>query len=349
MRREYDLKLAEVEARLRAVAPATTPHADMGQIIAAISATVTPILTAMVQASSDSRRDSQAMLATLLSRPAVPPEVASAMDRLATAALAPRDDGSAAAKLTASMGEAIGSMSNTMLNVLHTVSEMNTPTEPAEPGWVKAVREVVRGLASMMQVQATAAQAAVASHGAQRASPPAVRQPALPAGPAPAVAPTSPPAARQRRAALDVILDGVTRQAPAAQVATAFVNALKRGDPSVVQALAAHDGDVEALARVRLGPWVAADADKRLPYLKAVMDALDAKARAAGLVDDAVGDAPPVAAAPAAPVAVPSPQAGAAMATQPPQAAPPLDEVDDATSSDDDDAESSDDDAGTPV
>ena len=317
MRRDYDLKLQAVEARAVQAAQAATqrpatPPTDIGTIITTAVAAVSPIVTAMMNASAEARREQSAMLTTILARPAVPPEVKDAMDKLAQAALAPRDDSGAGAKLTANMAEAMGSMTNTMLSVLHTASEFQSPGEPAEPGWVKAVREVVRGFAAMMNAQAQAAQAAAGVP--QRRVATQVVMPQLPASQAPAPV-AKPPSRKQRSNALSVIVNGIQNNAAPATVATAFVNALKRGDPSVVEALKQHNGDVEALARAKLGPWVATDTATRLPYLKSVMEALDAKAKAAGLL--AEDDVPPA-------VETQAPQAAQAPPSATQAAPPPL-------------------------
>lgn len=259
-----------------------------------------PILVGMMQqsreAAAEAARRQDALFTAILSKPAQPaldPMVQGLLDRTAkmaeSAIEAARNRPDASGAMVSQMSEAMASMANVTMQLVHTAAEMGVGSGPApEPPWVKAVREGAKVVTAMMQTQAQMAMA-----NAKRGTMPPPQAPRLPAAPPPqangaapqAAGPSAPtPAGPQQpqQAPIDRIEAAIRKHAPVEKVTLAILNNVNH--PSIMQAFMAAEGNIENLFRMRLGAWL--DDPANQPYMTALMQEITRVGAERGLVSD---------------------------------------------------------------
>jgi len=237
----------------------------------------------------------------MLQRPQIDPAMKELLDR----ATAPKPDAGGA--MMSQMAEAMASMTNVTMQLVHTAAEMGVgQSGPApEPPWVKAVREGAKVIMAMMASQAEQAKAnaQAARFGAQHppALPPAQApaQPPAPAAPqqagaqtvaagsppaagAPVPPPAGPPPVEDTRTAIEKIEGAIRKRAPVERVALAIINNVQ--DASIIAAFTEAEGNIETLFRNRLGIWV--DNEDNGKYVAALIEAVNKLAQERGLISN---------------------------------------------------------------
>lgn len=310
----FTAELREMRA-VQAAAPAK-PGMNVAELITSLTPIIVPLIQGIQAGQQESQKRMEALLTAMTQRPTTDPMVQQLLDKLTTLATQPQ----AGAEIVASMAQGMGAVTQSLMQVVHTAAEMSSgqPQQAGEPGWVKAIREGVKAVVAMAQMQQSQAQQLMATGG----------HAPLPAGPAAARLPPTggtngarrPPAAPQP--ALQRIERAIQGHQDPAQVAAAFVGAVKQNEPSIVQALQSVGGDIDELFKQRLGAWAISD-PKNMAYVERLGEEMEKVGKKAGLLDEAdegedgegedeapveVEAAPPPAPAPA-PAAKPKPTA----------------------------------------
>lgn len=262
-----------------------------------------PLLLGFLQQSAQAREDAakrqEAILMAMLNRPAIDPAMQAILDKLST----PKQDGGGA--MLSQMSEAMASMTNVTMQLVHTAAEMGLgQSGPApEPPWVKAVREGAKVVMAMMaanaeQAKAAAAQARWGANGAPPqlpahhqpppavTAPPVTQPPPAATAPAPGAAPAPEAPPQEKRPAIEVIEGAIRKKAPIEKIALAIINNVQ--DPSIIEAFMQADGNIETLMRNRLGDWLN-DAENA-KYVEALVAAVNKLAQERGLTGDDGGD-----------------------------------------------------------
>jgi hypothetical protein len=278
----------EMRREMGALRPAHVAPSPVEGIVAALTPILPQVLGVIQQGRAEAQAREERLLA-LLTTPRGPDPAVAAMAARLDALLAAKDNGNG--PMVSQMAEAMGTMTSSMMQVVHTAAEMASMQGPApsEPTWIKALREGAKAVLGMMQVQAAMAN--------QRRLPAAVAVPAAPPPPAvqPGVLPPGQPAApaEANGAPPDVIgrIEAAIRKGvPVDRVAEAFFQALSNDAlrPQIDAALAPHNGDYEGLLKARLGlPWLMQPAN--LAYVNALKIAFEQKAEEMGFVREEEG------------------------------------------------------------
>jgi len=182
IRRESDAKLKALENTITHAQPKT----DIAQIIAVITAAATPIVTAILQSNSETRKEmeraraeqtqqTQALLNQLLTRPMVDPTVLAILDK---------KNSEPPNQMLHQVTESMGNVMQVAMDALRTAAELQGGNQPEESGTVKTLREISKMVGSLTAgFQASAIQ----QRATQQPRPPPVQRPALPQPPAPQV------------------------------------------------------------------------------------------------------------------------------------------------------------------
>jgi hypothetical protein len=311
IRRENDTRMHELEMSVKAAA--ATPKTNTAETIAAVLAAAAPIIQQMLQGQNELRlamlkqqeenaRQMQAqqqaaqlqqqqMLQLMLSRPSVDPAVEKAFDRLQSVLEKSRSESVPQGQMLHSMAEAMGVMTDVTMNLVQTAAELNLGGGRDEHPALKAVKQGVKAISSLMEgyqqsVVQKNQQFAPQQQQQQLAAPQHVVQYQQQAQqPVPQAAqPQQPPVPQSPKQsdALDLLEAAIRAKQEPAVVAKMFIDSL--GDPVVQKALDEVDGEVNELVARRIGGWAMADASN-VVYLKALMDEVNKQGEAAGVFE----------------------------------------------------------------
>lgn len=156
---------------------------------------------------------------------------------------------SATVRVVAQMAEATGSVVNMMVGALHSLKEMEQPSED-DPSWVKVTREIIGGIAAMEAAKAQAGAAAAPT-------PPYVTVEKL-NGTASPPQPAPPQHAQEPLTALHVLIQAITERRDPTSVANFFIDNVN--DPSIAAPLKKANGHIIAAFQPYLAQWLQADA-----------------------------------------------------------------------------------------
>lgn len=267
-----------------------TPKADTGMKDMVVA--LAPLLMGFMQQAAQQREEAakrqEQLMMMMIQRPAIDPAMQQLLDR----ATAPKPDAGGA--MMSQMAEAMASMTNVTMQLVHTAAEMGVgQSGPApEPPWVKAVREGAKVVMAMMASQAEQAKAAAAQARYQGqpqlpptpppASPPqAAPAAAVTAQPPVAVAAQPPPAVPQdTRTPIEKIEAAIRAKAPIDRISLAIINNVQ--EASIIAAFTEAEGNIEQMFRNRLGNWLD-DADNG-KYVENLIDAVNKLAQERGLI-----------------------------------------------------------------
>lgn len=298
LRRESDAKFAALEAKLsRPVEHARTT--DFGGIIAAIGGMITPIVTAMMHSSGETKlqmlkiqqeqaAQHQALLSKLMERPGVDPQVKEAQDRLFSVLEKQMTTEGPNVKMLSSVTEAMGSVMGLYGDAIKTLTDLQGGEK--EPVGMLVVKELVKGINAV-------AQGVTASASGRRIP----QQRALPNGGRPAPAqvqaqpgfagapPVAAPATNGNPQVVDEIEAAIRKLTIPTQVARMFVEALN--DPYLNAELDKYGRDPLKLFQARLGKW-AGEHQTHMQYVQVLAAELDRALRAANIQFDPDPPAP---------------------------------------------------------
>jgi len=276
----------------------------MKDMVVALAPLVVGFIQQAGQAREDAAKRQEQMMMLMLNRPQIDPAMQQLLDR----ATAPKPD--AGGQMMSQMAEAMASMTNVTMQLVHTAAEMGVgQSGPApEPPWIKAVREGAKVVMAMMASQAEQAKAQAASlrYGGhpppQQALPPHAAPAAPQAAPVAAAPPpptgngaaasppaeVTPPPEPDTRTPIEKIEGAIRKKAPVDRIALAIINNVQ--DPSIVAAFMEAKGNIETMFHNKLGPWLT-DADNA-KYVENLIEAVNKLAQERGLIgnDDDEGE-----------------------------------------------------------
>lgn len=292
MQQSHTVQMQALEAkidRLATAAPAKSPV----ESLTAIASTLMPLVQAMIQSNAETRalmlkaqQDNQTQLQALMlksmERPPIDPAVTQMMDRFQAQLEKLRESDPAQHSAISSMADAFGGMTSMMMNVLNQAVDSGILGGKGESTGMMVVKEIAKAIESFGRASAGA--------GARRTifRPPA--PPALPPRPAPA--PTPAPMNGSTNGAsgfagvsapaspLDAIERRIRAEEDPETVAADFIAAMSH---AAVQAEITQAGGITELFQNRLGDW----ANDHVEYAQALLAAVEAHARAAGIIVDA--------------------------------------------------------------
>jgi hypothetical protein len=298
MRDEQELRLREMASKMELALAQTREHRAPEKPAfdpAALLTSAAPILAAFIQSQNttremmarqqqESQQQFQQLMASLMNRPAVDPQVQAIYEKMAK-----RDDGDAGARMMHTMMESMSTMQANYVDMISTLADFGLGGQRGEeePVAMKAIRQAVKAMSSMMTgVQQSAAVK----------QPPGQQAQQLPPGqPAPQHAPQAQQAPQQATVhpfprvaegsapqpkVIDRIEALIRAKAPTSEVVDAIFQNLM--DPSVQQAFEEANGEFEEWLGRRLGDWVT---EENSAYLRDVIDAVHAKAEELGFAD----------------------------------------------------------------
>ena len=338
--REEALKRAELEQRMRTEterarteaaahargleekinlllnAPKREDGMKLGEIIAALGVTLTPLITAMMQNSAASREASQRqqteaanahnlLIQQMLQKPnGLPPEVTMLFEMQ-------KNQSVGNAEMMTRIVDAMGAVSKTSVSMIEAVADMNFGGQPENP-MISMVREGVKAVSMLangaktgakqqiqaqqaqltpqqqlqqqqinQQVQAQRQQAQNQNQPGSHAQP-VQPQPQNGAAGATAVGPQTPNGLTEpaRNSVEELIRMIRNRYEPVEKVAQYFIEATKT--PEMKQALDDNDGDINELIGDKLGDWPT-ESTQNLAYLNSLAEAVERLGTAAGI------------------------------------------------------------------
>jgi len=306
LRREQMYELKALEAKFTSAAANPTKQPNVAETIAAVLAAAAPIITQMFHGQNEMKLQmlrqqeqaslqNQAMVTALMARPSIDPAMEKALDRMSNMLEKSRAETVPANQMIHNMAEAMGMMTQTTMDLVHTAAEMNLGGGGKEdhPA-LKAIRQGVRAVTSLVEgyQQALTPKNPQPTLVPQQASmlqqvpqPPMVnavpnQYTAVSKTPQPlAAVPTASP--KQNGDVLTRLEEMIrAKQSPAA-VAEQFISSLS--DPVMQTALSAVDGDITELVAQRLGDWVD---NSNAAYLGDVLKEVNARGIKLGIFEE---------------------------------------------------------------
>lgn len=313
LRNEFEAKQRELEGQIKLAAQAAqaAPKANgFAEILAVIAPVIGQVLKSqdetrlqMLKAQQEAAAQQQLLLAKLLDKPAMGPEMQMVLELVKSKGGENKE-----------MLEAMGVINKSALSMLHTVADLNLggqqehPLMAAVKEGIKALRIAQSGAAKptpqpiaypppqpmpQFEQQARAIPAGAQAQGPQSfaglpAQQPVVAapKPVAQAPQAPAVQPAPSPAEMTLIQRLVVMIK--TYQPPV-EVAKMFLLNLR--DPSILEAMQASGMDTDALVANLLGDWMTAS-QANMAYLEALRNEVDRLGVEAGLFDEEEAEPP---------------------------------------------------------
>jgi len=302
LKRESEARTAALEGQLREISQSLkTPHAPPKTDWAPIVAAVAPIVTALLQGQEQARqaavrsqeetsKQTQALLTTLIARPAIDPTMEKALDRMTALIERKNEEEPPSMKMFSSLSDAMGTVLDMTSRAIQMVADVGKP-EP-EPVGLMITREVAKGL----QALASASQIGRMG-GAPRALPQG--QPGFAGMPQQAPVPPQGQQMQHDPQVVERTEQMIRVRHDPAQVAAYFVSNLASptvpGNPHLEQALQQVGNDPFALLQQRLGTWLTEDPQNGA-YVQLLAQHLEAQLRATGRlpeqIDQATGQGP---------------------------------------------------------
>lgn len=319
VRRESDARIKALENSIANAAAHARPQTDITQVVTAIVAAATPIVTALMQSNAETRRESekartdqaqqtQTLLMQMLTRPLVDPTVLAILDK---------KNSEPPNQMLHQVTESMGSVMQVAMDALRTAAEMQQGGQPEESGTVKTMREISKMVGSLTAgFQASALQQRAQQQQAPRQPPPQQRR-ALPQPPSPQVVqqpvpvtqfqkPNGNSAEAQKPAILNPPekqpepqrLDGVEEEEELSlidhlkELITNHHNPIEvakevlenLGDEELQAELAEVGGSFNELIVKHFGEWIAEDG-RNLAYLQLLMEELNRQGAERGLLN----------------------------------------------------------------
>jgi len=296
IRREQIAAMAALEAKI-AARPSVDHKTDIAGIVTAIAGALAPIVGAMMTAGQQQRMDmfkmqqdaaiqQQNMIAKMMERPGIDPQLQAAQDKLFAVLEKSMNSEGPNVKMLTTVSEAMGGVMGLYGDAIKMLTDLNTGEK--EPVGMMVVKELVKGVNAIAQASQAAPrripqmppqrqQAQVQVHPGQNGAhpqqaqfngfPPQGQVAAGPVGGNPRI--------------VDEIEQAIRKMTAPAQVAQMFVKALN--DPYMEAELNQHGRDPTALFTARLGQWAAERPEHGQYILQGLLPALNEALTNAGI------------------------------------------------------------------
>lgn len=291
MRREHDSKFAALQAQIAQQLSRPPDHAklDVAGIVTAISGALAPIIGAVLTGQQQSRVEMlkiqheqatqhQALLAKLLERPGVDPQVKEAQDRLFSVLEKQMTAESPNTKMLTSVSEAMGNVMGLYGEAIKTLTDLQGGEK--EPVGMMVMRELVKGINAVANGVASSAKGRRVPVPVPRALPNGGHTAPAPAGFAGAPPSVPPPPSNGNPKIVDELEAAIRARVIPSQVAAAFVQALQ--DPYLNAALDEVGRDPLKLFQARLGKW-AGEHPLNMQYVQQLAAELQRQLSASGV------------------------------------------------------------------
>lgn len=324
IRREHEMRLREIEAKMLQ----STPQRSLGDTLAAVMAAAAPFISKVLEGQNEMRMlmfkaqeaqaaNQNAMMQFYLNRPAIDPTLEKTIDRLQMFLEKSREN-PAGNQMVQQMVDVMSTMTQTTMDMVSQAADLQLGgRQPGESPMIKAVREAVKAMGSMLTGYQVAAQAGGAPGTARpqpqqqqlpfQATPStaqayadAARAQPLPqqaSGPAnghanqpgsqASFAQAAEPNGQYRGSVLTALENAIKARQPVANVAGLFLRSLQTDEMN--QALAECDNQINELIARRLGSWIEAEEANR-NYFGQLMEEVSKQGAKMGIFEDEEDD-----------------------------------------------------------